>query len=305
MSTLAADLVNPGACLYDGAFAKCALTPSDCGAGEVFLSASSARPNDPRCSVANIRSTPPFDVGTMVASFPILGLVGEHSGLCARDAGAPGAFDTRGAVCVWSAEDCAAAWPSGEAPARRYYAENPISAARPACRCDEVRTGACIDNKDPLRRYCAVQAEACGGGETFVRWRALEAATGPNLVCRLCAELPALPPPNPNPTAPPGSAPVLDSTGTSLNEEERGLSSKAIVGISVGTGGAILLLALLLKSALVWGKNKERGPGKDEGSPQETTDDSKLGGIETGPREASGLREDALRRGGFGGGGST
>jgi len=217
--------------------------------------------------------------------------------------------DANTPVCVWSERDCVSE------ESMRYSNERPGTiATRPACRCDAVRTGACINKKDPLKRYCAVQNDACNGGrETFVNWRDLAVATGPNLICRLCAKLPNLPPPvqppnlpppvqppttNPDLASPPVSSPALNTSG---------LSSRSTVSIIVGAGGAAVLLALLMKFVLVRVKSKARGSGKNGESSQETPVASNSGGIAVGQptREDVGLREDALRRSGFGGGGQA
>ena len=42
-----------------------------------------------------------------------------------------------------------------------YEASARASASEPACRCDDVRTGACIHRTDPTKLYCVVEESSC------------------------------------------------------------------------------------------------------------------------------------------------
>jgi len=240
-------LVSAGACVTDGAFKKCALIPSHCEVGESFLPTSRIldptvdtpqaanvcatqdgvksvnvgrcdaqsnfymcvptagacelqqyfKANDPECTVSKDMSS-----NSIVSA-------STYYGFCSNDEDNWGIFDAGDSYCVWNFQDCASS--SSDNEPMEYYDANPgTSAMKPECRCDDVRTGACIHNEDPSRRHCAVQKEACDNTNdwTFVSWRNLEVQTGPNLICKLCSELPDIPPPSASVQQPPAASPT-------------------------------------------------------------------------------------------------
>ena len=156
---------------------------------------------------------------------------------------------------MWSNQDCASSDPNAAEMA--FYGSTPgISATKPECRCDMVRTGACVSSSDATDRHCAVQEDACGMGYEFVNWRDLESGRNP-IVCRLCTGLPD--------AAPPSSAPNSQSSSyqSPSDEGKRRLPGGAIVGIIMGAV-ALVFLVLLAVPALVYKlRSKPEKEGKD------------------------------------------
>ena len=206
-----------------------------------------------------------------------------YFGFCSYNLDAYGIFHRDESVCVWSNQDCSSSDPN--AAEMTYYGSTPgISATKPECRCDMVRTGACVSSSDAADRHCAVQEDSCGMGYEFVSWRDLESGKNP-LVCHLCANLPDKAPLNiPADMAPGNNAPMSSAPGpqslpsqSPADEGKRGLSGGAIVGIIVGVVALAFLLLFTvsaLKGKLVSKKDKDGEPERPEPSmePGQITD---------------------------------
>lgn len=196
-----------------------------------------------------------------------------YFGFCSYNLDAFGIFHGDESVCVWSNQDCASSDPNHAE--MKFYGSTPgISATKPECRCDMVRTGACVSSSDAADRHCAVQEDACGVGYEFVSWRDLESDIDRNpLVCRLCAGLPdtAPAPVNiPDDTALVDNGPLSPAPGpqpsplkSPADKGKRGLSGGAIVGIIAGAVALAFLLLLAvpaLKDKLQSKQDKDDEP---------------------------------------------
>ena len=90
--------------------------------------------------------------------------------------------------CAWSSDDC----PEDDG---RFIWANPFFANRvPDCRCDDVKTGACVSNTAPSTDFfCATSAEVCEKepGFSYIKPMAVESML--SVTCKLCDEIPAPP----------------------------------------------------------------------------------------------------------------
>lgn len=241
--------VAAGACLAAGSntFVSCALDPSDCDGGNTFVSSNAitsgvvSTPSEAMKCLTQ-RSVQESSVGRCTASVdnslcvsdksacrislgfkkdPQCGVVYDlqpgnrfsttHYGHCSTTLHyEPGAKS----FCAWRSGDCGTSTP-GAATMYWHFADVGMSNTIPECRCDDVRTGACVSSSDPRQGFCAVGPAVCEGGFVFYSVRDLETLTfngeGPNIVCYLCEPLPDPAPivaPTRMPQAPPSNAPV-------------------------------------------------------------------------------------------------
>jgi len=216
--------VIAGACVKNktSKFRRCALMPSDCDDGEKFISSLSIKdspvdtPEEAICltsegvqsvrvgrcdkkskskricvsdksacdSPKNFRAKE--DTCTLGLDLdPDSNSKIAHYGYCSTEDSNSGFQPGDGeAYCAWSDIDCQATNP--DAKQLNYHDAYGNS---PNCRCDYVRTGACISDSNQAERHCAVTSEVCDSGYSFVNVRDLEVTTGPNLVCHLCDKL--------------------------------------------------------------------------------------------------------------------
>jgi len=214
--------VVAGACLEktNSKFRRCALMPSGCDDGEKFISSiallsldipdaaicltsegvQSVRagrcdetkkskricvPDKSACESSNVFAAKEDTCTLALDLDPKSKSEITHYGYCSTEDKNTGYEPGDGeAYCAWSGVDCQATNP--DAKQLNYHDAYGKS---PNCRCDYVRTGACISDSNQAERHCAVTSEVCDSGYSFVNVRDLEVSTGPNLVCHLCDEV--------------------------------------------------------------------------------------------------------------------
>lgn len=317
-----------GACVVDSTneFKRCALLPDHCsGQGESFYSPRqvTSSPNIPslakgcltqqglhrvrvgRCATASDQNicVPDASACKISQSFqandpdcllvedlsPSSALRTTHFGHCTADEMTTfsGYQPGRESYCVWSIRECQSSTPN----ARTYQFGNAnpgMSGSFPTCQCDDVRTGACINDANKRDMYCATGTSACDTGFTYYNVRALEDPSGPNTVCYLCESLPpgnVAPPSAPtNPTSPipkPNSPPAPSSPNPSpdmtpsspqvptLEEElekelaNDGIAVGAVIGIILGVFITTCIFTLVICLFL---RNKQDDRGGRRGT---------------------------------------
>ena len=132
-----------------------------------------------------------------------------HYGHCSigDDVSFSGFQEGRENYCAWSFSECQ----DEDTNARPYQfgkALPGMSATVPKCQCDDVRTGACVNDSNSNDSYCAVASSACDTGYTYYNVRALEDPAGQNKVCFLCQTLPS------DLSSPVAASPVSSPTGS-------------------------------------------------------------------------------------------
>eukprot|EP00549_Striatella_unipunctata_P025841 CAMPEP_0118720676 /NCGR_PEP_ID=MMETSP0800-20121206/30246_1 /TAXON_ID=210618 ORGANISM="Striatella unipunctata, Strain CCMP2910" /NCGR_SAMPLE_ID=MMETSP0800 /ASSEMBLY_ACC=CAM_ASM_000638 /LENGTH=268 /DNA_ID=CAMNT_0006628349 /DNA_START=260 /DNA_END=1066 /DNA_ORIENTATION=- len=199
----------------------------------------SFQPNDDMCNlVFDLQKGNPY--GT------------THFGHC-TPAAFPVQYDAtiRESYCAWSSQECESS--SQYALPLSWGVANPLVAGKlPNCRCDDVRTGACISRANPNDRYCAVKAEACDLGFEYKNVRDLEEPKGPNMVCHLCKPLAPVNIGAPSgvstnaPTQSPTRVPTMENNNATINADQK-LSTGAFIGITIAGLVWFILLFIGLK----------------------------------------------------------
>ena len=302
-----------GACIVDSTneFKRCALIPDHCsGQGESFYSprqvtSSSTIPSAAkgcltqqglhqvrvgRCAAASDQNicVPHASACKISNSFqandPDCSLVQDlspqsiiqttHFGHCTAEEMTTfsGYQPGRESYCAWSIQECKSSIPN----ARTYSFGNAnpgLAGSFPTCQCDDVRTGACINDMNRQDMYCAMEDSACEPGFTYYNVRALEDPSGPNTVCYLCESLPpvvAAPSPPSTPISPPAPSipnsspnvsppPQVPTLEKELEKElaNDGLAVGAVVGIILGSLVTCCIFALAI--CLLRNNKQERG----------------------------------------------
>lgn len=89
-------------------------------------------------------------------------------------------------TCVWSKDDCPDDGIFNTPYTLNYYSDNSDSAVKNGileddiCTCEHTKVGAC---KKGDEYHCAVSADACGTGYSFLNWQ----ETGLDIDCRVCS----------------------------------------------------------------------------------------------------------------------
>lgn len=134
--------------------------------------------------------------------------------------------------CVWDMSEC-----TGPVWSTAVYSR----AGFKYCRCNDVKTGACYDDKAQTHT-CAVSALGCDSESAYVPWQEL-LNTG-MLDCRLCTDPPPTQSPTSLPGAPTATPPPISSPKTSVTTGS--LDGGYLDGIAVLFVVLTLLVAFLL-----------------------------------------------------------
>jgi len=117
-----------------------------------------------------------------------------HYGFCVSDQGVEdfyaGKSPAEDAVfCAWRFKECDGVDGNGE-----YYSwrtADVFSAEDvPECHCDDVLTGACVNDNDNDDLYCAVSKDSCGGDLGFSYVPVLDLKVRLDVTCKLCSTIP-------------------------------------------------------------------------------------------------------------------